>query len=157
MNTYPRKRSRLGIAVLAVAVLALLLAAGPALASEEIAQAEGGLTCTVCHDKPGSKLYTDKGKYYELMGTLDGFEEILAVFQKCTTCHVRKPGSEKLTSEGRRFAGLMDDMTDLKSWVQSSHPPIRAEDIEEAMDRGVEETTGDSEDEDPEGDDPEGD
>ena len=113
-----------------VVALVPLLVVPAASASEAIAEFEGGLTCTVCHDKPGSKLYTDRGKYYELMGTLEGFDEIVAVFQKCTTCHVKKPGSEKLTAEGRRFSRLMLDMDDLKDWVRSSHPPVREEDID---------------------------
>ena len=143
MTTKPRDEARrsgtepFAAATFAAVSLAVLLAAlftaTPALASEEIAKAEGDLTCTVCHDKPGSKLYTDKGKYYELMGSLDGYDAILAVFQKCTTCHVRKPGSKKLTPEGRRFARVMGDMSDLEQWVLSSHPPVSPEDVDKKL------------------------
>ena len=125
-----------------VAGLAALLTTPSAFASEAIAKAEGDLTCTVCHDKPGSKLYTDKGKYYELTGSLEGYDAIIAVFQKCTTCHVRKPGSKKLTPEGRRFARVMDDMNDLRSWVLSSHPPVRAEDVDKKLEEDKEGSGG---------------
>ena len=64
-----------------------------------------GLSCTVCHDKPGSKLLTDQGKYYETMRTLAGFDELKATFGACTSCHVTKPGSKKLTAKGKEFQG----------------------------------------------------
>lgn len=152
MNTKPRNDARrsgsahstaVGSAMVTFAVLfAALLTTPSALASDAIAKAEGDLTCTVCHDKPGSKLYTDKGKYYELTGSLEGYDAIIAVFQKCTTCHVRKPGSKKLTPEGRRFARVMDDMNDLRSWVLSSHPPVRPEDVDKKLDEDKEGSDG---------------
>ena len=145
MNTQTRVSRRIPLrgpmpwllAILTVWLVALLT---PTLvfATEEIAELEGDLTCTVCHDKPGSKLYTDQGKYYELMRTLEGFDALMAVFQKCTTCHVRKPGSERLTPEGRRFSRVMSSMSDLADWVQSSHPPVRAEEVEEATNQDKE-------------------
>lgn len=104
-----------------VFVTGLWCAAGAVHASNEIAEAEG-LACTACHDKPGSKLYTDKGKYYEAVGTLEGYDEILTSFSACTSCHVRKPGSSKLTSRGRLFARVMNDMDELRRWVLASHP-----------------------------------
>jgi hypothetical protein len=112
--------------LLAAAAVVLLAAvhAGDAAATKAIAEAEGGLTCTVCHDKPGSKLYTDEGKYYEAMGTLDGYDEVIDAFSACTTCHVRKPGSEKLTRQGREFSRVIRDMEELKEWVLSEHPPV---------------------------------
>ena len=130
------------MAILAVCLVALV-APTAVFATDEIAELEGDLTCTVCHDKPGSKLYTDQGKYYELMGTLDGFDAVIAVFQKCTTCHVRKPGSERLTPEGRRFSRVVSSMSDLAEWVQSSHPPVRAEEVEQATDQDKEGTPDD--------------
>lgn len=108
---------------LGLLAFAAVLTASEAMASEEIAQAEGGLACTVCHDKPGSKLYTDKGKYYEATGSLEGFDEVIQAFRACTTCHVKKPGSQKFTPQGKRFVGVMDDMTELRDWAMKAHPP----------------------------------
>ena len=44
------------------------------------------------------------------------------IFGQCTSCHVRKPGSLKLTATGRRFAGLVDDMDGLKELLDREHP-----------------------------------
>ncbi|HBL29770.1 MAG TPA: hypothetical protein DD490_23285, partial [Acidobacteria bacterium] len=63
------------------AALAATLGA-PAQASNQIAE-DTGLTCTVCHDKPGSRRLTDKGKYFEATRTLDGYEQ-LTDFASCT-------------------------------------------------------------------------
>lgn len=104
--------------------LAFALAAVPsdrALASNDIAKREN-LHCTACHDKPGSKMLTDRGKYWELMGGLEGFDEIKADFGACTQCHVRKPGSRKLTRYGRRLSLLLRDMQELKEFVLERHP-----------------------------------
>ena len=92
-------------------------------ANEKIAR-ETGQNCVACHDKPGSKLLTDQGKYFETTHTLDGFAEVKASFGRCTSCHVRKPGSKKLTSRGRQMAELSkaEDMTALKEWVKENHP-----------------------------------
>lgn len=121
---------RVALPGLALGLLAFaaVLTASEAMASEEIAEAEGGIACTVCHDKPGSKLYTDEGKYYEATGSLEGFEEVVTAFRACTTCHVKKPGSEKFTAQGRRFVGVMRDMTELRDWAMKAHPPT--EDVE---------------------------
>lgn len=81
----------------------------PASATKTIAQQQD-LSCTVCHDKPGSKRFTDRGKFYELMGDFDGYEELTAKFGECTTCHKRRPGSTKLTTEGKRWAEIHGDM-----------------------------------------------
>lgn len=116
--TTPRTRHR--ALLTAAAILALLLAGG-VTASEQIAQRED-LVCTSCHDKPGSKLLTDQGKYYELMGSVAGFAEVEATFERCTSCHVRKPGSAKLTKTGHRFAALVGDMEGLKKWAQEAAP-----------------------------------
>lgn len=104
-----------------VTLLLALLISGPALATNAIAKSEG-LACTACHDKPGSKLLTDKGKYYELMGSLDGYDEVIEVFGSCTTCHVKKPGTHKLTRTGRQFAEVMQNMEALRKWVKVAHP-----------------------------------
>ena len=80
------------------AVAVLLLSVSWPWASQEIAK-QTDLRCTACHDKPGSKLLTDQGKYWESMRTLEGYDQIKESFGKCTTCHVRKPGSPKLTKK----------------------------------------------------------
>lgn len=108
-------------AIFVTLVLALALAAGPATASNAIAKQEG-VACTTCHDKPGSRLLTDRGKYYELMGEFDGFDAIRASFGQCTSCHVRKPGSLKLTKQGRSIYSVMHDMEGLRAWVTANHP-----------------------------------
>jgi hypothetical protein len=109
------------ITLLAALAVAVLLPAGSARASNAIA-AKTGLVCTTCHDKPGSKLLTDRGKYYELMGNLEGFDEINEAFGKCTTCHVKKPGSTKLTAEGKRLARAIENMDALRALVLAKHP-----------------------------------
>jgi hypothetical protein len=116
MNGY-----RILLSVLLLALAVSLAAAGSAAASNAIA-GETSLACTACHDKPGSKLLTDKGKYYELMGGLEGYDEIEQAFGRCTTCHVRKPGSKKLTREGQRLARAISDMQSLKELVMREHP-----------------------------------
>jgi hypothetical protein len=105
--------------VLTLAVTALL--APGAWGSDKLAEQEK-LACTVCHDKPGSKLLTDKGKYYESARTLAGFDEIQANFGACTTCHVAKPGSKKLTRQGKQFQELVGNMEGLKAWMKEHHP-----------------------------------
>ena len=100
---------------------ALLATSLPVLATPEMADAEA-MKCTVCHDKPGSKLMTDQGKYYELMGTMDGFDEIEQAFTECTACHVKKPGSKKLTRQGKKFYSSVKDMEGLRDWLDTNHP-----------------------------------
>ncbi len=106
---------------LVVGAMFCLLPAGRALATEELGRTED-LTCTVCHDKPGSKLLTDKGKYYELMRSMDGFADLETSFGQCTFCHRRKPGSKKLTRAGKGFAAVLGGMEALVEWVQEHHP-----------------------------------
>lgn len=108
-------------ATLLLALLATLC--GQALASNAIAT-KTGLACTACHDKPGSRLLTDQGKYYEALGTLDGYDKV-AAFSQCTGCHVRQPGSHKLTATGKRFAEVVHDMEGLRKWVEENHPDMR--------------------------------
>lgn len=124
-------------ALLALALLITLVTPGPALATNEIAKTEG-LACTACHDKPGSKLLTDKGKYYELMGSFEGYDTVIEVFGSCTTCHVKKPGSHKLTREGRKFAEVMENMEAFRTWVKASHPlmamsPVEMQEMKQEM------------------------
>jgi len=84
--------------VVAIAATALLVATS-AFATQEIAEKEK-LKCTVCHTKKGSKLLTDKGKYYELKRTLDDYDLLIHVYKKCTACHSREPGDKSLTPKG---------------------------------------------------------
>lgn len=108
--------------LLAAALIATLGA--PALASNQIAQ-ETGITCTECHDKPGSRRLTDKGLYFEATRTLEGYQQ-LTDFAECTSCHVRKPGSKKLTETGKRFAAAVKDMNGLRRWVEENHPLMQS-------------------------------
>jgi hypothetical protein len=118
-----KKNMKLVVLTLAVA---LVFGGSWLLASEEIAKAENA-RCTACHDKPGSKLLTDKGKYFETVRSLEGFNELEAEFGRCTHCHVRKPGSDKLTREGKKLAEVVNDMTELKAWLEKKHPKSEAD------------------------------
>jgi hypothetical protein len=104
-----------------VGIAGTILIAGSSRASEKIATATGK-SCTSCHDKPGSKLLTDSGKYYETMRTMAGYDSLQASFGRCTTCHDRKPGSKKLTKKGKEFSGLVKDMPGLNQWMREGHP-----------------------------------
>jgi cytochrome c553 len=121
--TRPTTRS-IPLALLAGLFLAWLFAAAspqPAVATEKLGQ-DLSVSCTSCHDKPGSRLLTDKGKYFELMRSFDGLEQIQATMGSCTTCHVRKPGSLKLTDKGRQFRDTVQSMPGLRDYVLKSHP-----------------------------------
>ena len=124
------KRISIITAVILIAVVALVVQVQTASATKAIGQQEG-MDCTACHDKPGSKLMTDQGKYYELMGSLDGYDQLETDFNKCTTCHVKKPGSKKLTKTGKKYQSLTEDMDGLKDWLMQPHPtPDLTEDSE---------------------------
>lgn len=107
--------------MIALVALLWLVMAPASQASNAIAKQEGGLVCTACHDKPGSKLLTDQGKYYETTGSLEGFDELESSFGRCTYCHVKKPGSLKLTKVGKRYQWMMDDMEGVKEWLIERH------------------------------------
>lgn len=107
--------------ITALAVASLLATVGGLQASEKLAT-DTGKSCVSCHDKPGSKLLTDQGVYFEAMHTLDGYDQVKASFGKCTSCHVRKPGSKKLTKKGQQMAGMVKDMSALREWLQMNHP-----------------------------------
>jgi cytochrome c553 len=112
------------LALLAGLLFAWLLAAAspqPAAATEKLGQ-DLKVSCAACHDKPGSKLLTDQGKYFELMRSFDGFAEVRATMGSCTTCHVRKPGSQKLTAKGKQFRDTVHTMPGLRDFVMKSHP-----------------------------------
>jgi cytochrome c553 len=106
--------------ILAIAAM-LVLVSIPVSATPELAETEA-LSCTACHDKPGSKLLTDKGKYFELMGSMDGLEDLEKAFSSCTDCHVKKPGSKKLTRKGKKFNSSIKDMEGLREWLKTAHP-----------------------------------
>jgi len=117
------KTARLTAIVLAALAL-LYLASGPqARASNEIAKKED-LQCTVCHDKPGSRLLTSKGLYYQQIGSLKGYDDVVA-FGDCASCHDQRPGSKKLTPTGRRFLRVVKDMKGLKRWLEDNHPGMQ--------------------------------
>lgn len=113
------RHARIALAIAAAAVA--LLAAGAGIAAEKLAR-ETGAACADCHDKPGSKLLTDRGKYYEMRRTFDGFDAIQASFGRCTACHVRTPGSARLTKKGRQLADVVKDMDALRDWLREHHP-----------------------------------
>jgi len=81
-----------------LAVTAVLVVTS-AFATQQIATKED-LKCKVCHVKKGSKRFTDKGKYYELKGTLVDYDLLIHVYKKCTACHSREPGDKTLTPKG---------------------------------------------------------
>jgi hypothetical protein len=112
------------LALTAVVALCWAAAGNEAQASNKIAKKEG-LECTVCHDKPGSKLLTDRGKYYEEMRSLDGYGDVVVAFSKCTSCHVKKPGSKRLTERGQIYAFVASDMEGLRQWLRENHPVLR--------------------------------
>ena len=118
MKTIATKR------LLTLAILAVLSSVTVVVATDEIAEQQD-LKCTACHDKPGSKLLTDKGIYFESKRTLEGFDKIEGAFGKCTTCHVRKPGSDKLTKKGKELAEVVDSMEELRAWLDENHPETR--------------------------------
>jgi len=89
---------------LSVAVVLVLAGSSWIMATPDMAK-QNDLKCTVCHDKAGSKLLTDKG-----------------IYGRCTSCHVRKPGSKKLTKEGQKFADVVDTMVELQEWLNKRHP-----------------------------------
>lgn len=117
--------SRTVALALTLTLVAALLGVAPGEASKKLAS-ETSLSCTSCHDKPGSRLLTDAGKYFEFNRSMDGFEPLKENFGKCTMCHVRKPGSTKLTARGLEFAKLVKDMAGLKEWLKQNHPAVPA-------------------------------
>lgn len=126
MNLTTRRGTLWVGVVMAGAGLSLIV--GPSVdASNAIAEREQ-MQCTSCHDKPGSRLLTDEGKYYEAVGTLDGFADVGAVFGECTSCHDTKPGSLQLTTTGKRFRRLVGDMDGLRELLESEHVFAKPED-----------------------------
>ncbi len=144
MDFYHKAAGAHLLALVATAVFMVLLAGG-AYASEELAESES-MACTVCHHKPGSKRLTDQGKYFELMRSMDGYADLESSFGKCTFCHRRKPGSKKLTRAGKGFANALGNMQALVEWVQELHPAWPEVEEEDLM-----EPTGQTGGADPEG------
>jgi cytochrome c2 len=91
----------MGLAALTMAALGAL-ATVPTLAGDDLAKKER-VRCTACHVKSGSKLLSDKGKFYEYKRTFEGYDQILRKFKKCTVCHVNEPGSAELTHAGKEL------------------------------------------------------
>lgn len=104
-----------------VLAVALLVPVAATRASDSIGK-ETGAACTACHDKPGSKRLTDRGKYFELMQSFDGYDQLRTSFGRCTSCHVRNPGSKKLTRRGQQLAEQAKDMHELREWIRAGHP-----------------------------------
>lgn len=115
------RNPRITVPSLGLALIAAVALGSFAGATEKLAEQEQ-LACTACHDKPGSKLLTDRGKYFETMRTMEGYEAIKATFGECTACHVSKPGSRKLTQQGKKFGELVESMQGLKDWMAEYHP-----------------------------------
>jgi hypothetical protein len=101
--------------------LLVLIATGMATGSEEIAEQQE-LECTVCHGDNEGSLLTDQGRYFQYLGTLEGFEQVIEKFGHCSYCHVREAESVELTREGFRFRWMMEDMEGLKDWLEENHP-----------------------------------
>jgi hypothetical protein len=118
------KLTKRSIPVLAVL---LMLGASWVVATEDLCE-QMDMKCTQCHDKAGSKLLTDQGVYFEAKGTLDGYAQVKSSFGKCTTCHVRKPGSTKLTKKGKELASVVDNMDELREWLKKNHPETETAD-----------------------------
>jgi hypothetical protein len=106
---------------LVVACLLLLAAASPAGATEEIAERED-LECQTCHAGNELELLTDEGRYYQYLGSLDGFDRVMDRFGSCAYCHVQEYDSMQFTPEGHRFRWMMEDMNGLKAWLEENHP-----------------------------------
>lgn len=115
-----------GLALTTAMALSWTAGGGRAQASNQIALKEG-LPCTVCHDKPGSKLLTDQGMYYQEMRTLKGYNDVVVAFSQCTSCHVKKPGSKRLTERGERYKWVVGDMEGLRQWLWENHPVVKRE------------------------------
>ena len=112
--------------MLIVSGLVTLAAVPISWASEETAELEG-LECQVCHADEGTELLTDQGRYFQYLGSLDGFDEVTKRFGSCIYCHVQEADSVKLTREGQRFYWMMEDMQGLKAWLEENHPSPESE------------------------------
>lgn len=95
----------------------LLLAGSMALATPEMGT-KTAQKCAACHDKAGSKLLTSKGKFYELRGSLEGYDELIRSHRKCTSCHSKEPGSLRLTAKGEALKAKGESMHTLCSQVK---------------------------------------
>lgn len=109
----------------ALALLTSVALVTAAAASEKLAQ-DTGKSCTACHDKPGSKLLTDPGKYFETTRSFEGYDRLRESFGQCTACHVRRPGSKKLTKKGQQFAEFARDMAGVRKAMADGHPAVPA-------------------------------
>ena len=116
------RRTWIPLAAAAALAAWAALPAPEAMASQPIAD-DTGLACTACHDKPGSKLLTGRGKFFELMGTVEQYDALAAEYGDCTACHARKPGSTRLTARGREAKERLGDMAGVCRELRE-HPPV---------------------------------
>ena len=116
------KRTWIIVGISAAIAVSSLFMSQAVYATKKACEEEPGTVCTTCHDKPGSKLLTDQGMYYELTRNLDDYEKIESAFGRCTHCHSRKPGSKELTDKGKAMLEAVGDMEELRVWVRESHP-----------------------------------
>ena len=114
---------------LALTVCLSLFSLTLATATEEIAE-EQDLTCDVCHVDPETTQLTDRGCYFEYLGTLDGYDAVIERFGRCDFCHIHEAGSENFTEEGIRFRWMMQNMKGLKAWLDEYHPRVEEEEEE---------------------------
>lgn len=112
-----RRSERLGVWAFVVTLAASGMGA---LATEKLARKEK-VECTVCHQKEGSKKLTDKGKYYETLRTFNGYDKLTELFGNCMYCHKHKPGSKRLTKEGKKIREVVRDMEGLFEWLKEGH------------------------------------
>ena len=110
-----------GIGVASTIFCLCLVPAGSTEGTEEVAAAES-VECAVCHVEDEQSLLTDQGRYFQYLGTLDGFEAVIDRFGSCSYCHVQEADSVELTREGVRFRWMMEDMEGLKAWLEENHP-----------------------------------
>ena len=106
---------------LILSLLSSTTIAAVASASEDIAAREE-LECSVCHEDPDGQRLTDQGRYYGVMETLEGYQEVVDRFGSCNYCHTADVGSNNLTREGFRFRWMMEDMKGLRAWLDENHP-----------------------------------
>lgn len=106
---------------LVLAVLLALVTGAAGWSSEETAEQEG-LECQTCHADEGTEYLTDEGRYFQYMGSLDSFDQVMEKFGSCIYCHVQETDSVKLTRQGQRFRWMMEDMEGLKAWLEENHP-----------------------------------
>jgi len=89
--------------------------------SEEFVDAVSGLfeclgRALICLDRDFRIVHASEG-LDSLVG--DGVSE--GIIGK-PACHVRKPGSDKLTKKGKELADVVGSMEELRVWLDENHP-----------------------------------